>query len=355
MAATSTDGFLSGHHLEQAIRALQNVRGVREQRTSLHAKLRDAQVNVIEEMGEISHSTDITGLINHYLAEVNGKNILDILMTLAMFAAPVSREKVLDRARQTARDHPLSSLFSSRSVDFRGRTVSVDAGSSELGDDGLTRTILQAQDIHMSLTVAGALDPVREFLMENGPIRFEVIMAMCVNSPFVPLESQHIFAKGLYAFLTGDDAIGIAVLAPLLEGGLRKLLEHSGEIVTSIDVYGIEQTLNLSAILGQKRDIVERILGSGFTFAIEMLFDHQSGPKVRHRICHAIYTDGDFHSKDSAYGCMLIFSLVMLSMRGFWPGLKAHLESVLPLEWLKPIYVEPQDDAGDIVDRGPSL
>lgn len=349
MADASTGYFMGSHFLEQSLATLQNLKGVRDRRNATHAKLRTAQINTVEEMGEISHSSDITGLVNHYLQQIDGKNILDILMTMAMYAAPATRERIEASASKSVNDHPLSAMFASRSLDRRGRTVSIEPGATlnDALESGLTRTIIQAQDINLSLVVAAALDPAREALMEKGPVKFELILALCINSPFVPVDLQHIFAKGLHAFFQGDDAIAIAILAPLLEGGLRNLLEYAGELITTVDENGIEQAVTLSHILSQKRSTLDRIIGCRYSFAIEMLFDHTSGPKVRHRICHAIYFDADFYSKDSSYGCFLIFSLVMVTMGGHWRELKSHLESVLPHEWLRPIYVDlfaPRDN-----------
>jgi hypothetical protein len=327
-ADTLRMGILKTHAIQQAIDTLHGVKGFADKRSELHQKLKDAQINVMEEMGSFSHETDISELVNATLKDFEGLDLLDSLERLAQRAYPPKPEKLIEEAREQAKNFPLSGLFSTSLLDERGRTIATAPGSSSFGEDGqevLRHKIIQHEGIRIGLTVGATLEPVREKLSSENKITPELLAAICSVSPFVPDGTQHIFARGLHSFLHGDYLVASALLVPYLEQGLRSFVEFAGRSSTTIKPGGIETSIGLGPMLSNHRDVLESVFGPPIVFCIENMFVHELGPKVRHRHCHGLLHDGFYYSRDSVYCCWLIYALVFLPLRSGWPEIKRHI------------------------------
>lgn len=104
----------------------------------------------------------------------------------------------------------------------------------------------------------------------------------------------------------------------------------AGRSDTKISAGGIEETIGLGALLSNHRDVLEKVFTPAIIFAIENLFVHELGPKIRHTYCHGLSPDGAFASEVYVYATKLIFSLVMLPLIGAeWEMIKEHLTSKL--------------------------
>jgi hypothetical protein len=55
------------------------------------------------------------------------------------------------------------------------------------------------------------------------------------------------------------------------------------------------------------------------------MFVHDIGPKVRHRHCHGLLSNGYYYGQDSIYCCWLIYALVFGPLHQKWPDVKAHI------------------------------
>lgn len=326
-ADTLAMGILKTHAIQQAIDALHGVKGFADKRSELHQKLKDAQINVMEEMGSFSHETDIGEMVAATLKDFEGLDLLDSLERLARYAYPPEPEGLIEEAREQAQRFPLSGLFATSLLDERGRTVATAPGASfgETGDEVLRHKIIQHEGIRIGLTVGATLEPVREKLSSERKISPELLGAICSVSPFVPEGTVHIFARGLHSFLHGDYLVASALLVPYLEQGLRTFVEIAGRSSTSIKTGGIEASIGLGSLLSDHRDVLESVFGKPIIFCIENMFVHDLGPKVRHRHCHGLLHDGFYYGRDSIYCCWLIYALVFLPLRSQWPEIKKHI------------------------------
>lgn len=326
-AAAYDMGFLKTHAIQQAIDTLHGVKGVREKRTELHQMLKDAQINVMEEFGQISHQTDIFDIIKAVLQDFEGLDLLDTLARLASHARPPSPESLVESAREQAKQFPLSGLFSSSILDDRGRTVAKAPGASfgDVGDEVLRHKIIQHEGIRIGLLVGSTLEPVREKLMAENKISLHLLQVIASISPFVPEGTEYIFARGLHSFLHGDYLIASALLVPYLEQGLRSFVEFAGRSSTSIATGGIEASIGLGPLLSDHRDVLETVFGKSMIFCIENMFVHDLGPKVRHRHCHGLLSDGHYYGRDNIYCSWLIYALVFAPLQQKWPDAKAYI------------------------------
>jgi hypothetical protein len=326
-AAAQGMGFLKTHAIEQAIDALHSVKGVKEKRTELHQMLKDAQINVMEELGQINHQTDISDIVKAVLQDFEGLDMLDTLERLARHARPPTPDSLVESAREQAKKFPLSGLFSSSILDDRGRTVAKAPGTSfgEVGEEVLRHNILRDEGIRIGILVGSTLEPIREKLTSENKISLNLLQVIASISPFVPAGTEHIFARGIHSFLHADYLVASALMTPYLEQGLRAFVEFAGRSSTSITTGGIETSIGLGPLLSDHRDVLETVFGKSMIFCIENMFVHELGPKVRHRHCHGLLSDGYYYSRDNIYCCWLIYAMVFEPLHQRWPDAKAYI------------------------------
>lgn len=327
-AAAQNMGFLKTHSIQQAIDALHGVKNVREKRTELHQMLKDAQINVMEELGEISHQTDISDIVKAVLEDFKGLDLLDSLERLARHARPPTPESLFESAREQAKKFPLSGLFAASILDEKGRTVAKAPGSTSFGEAGLDtlrHSIIQHEGIRIGLLVGSTLEPIREKLTAENKISTDLLQVIASISPFVPQGTEGIFARGLHSFLYGDYLVASALLVPYLEQGLRAFVEFAGRSSTSIATGGIEASIGLGPLLSNHRDVLETVFGKSIIFCIENMFVHDLGPKVRHRHCHGLLSDSYYYGRDNIYCLWLIYALVFAPLHQQWPDAKDYI------------------------------
>lgn len=330
--AEKSDGaMLKAHALQQAIDSLHGIKGVREERQRLHEKLKEAQLHMVDEFSTIEHSTDLSSEVERLLAGYDGLSLLDALLRLVLTELPKDPNHLEQAAREEAEKFPLSSLFSTVLIDSRGRTVARAGGTSE-GSDALRHKVIQHENIRIGLAMGGAINPARQMLTERFVMDENLFYEIGLISPFVPSGTEHAFARGMQAFMYGDDFLATAALVPLLEAGMRATVEAFGRSETKISAGGIETTIGLGPLLSDHRDALEKTFTPGIVYAIENLFVHELGPKVRHEYCHGLTHDNEFYSQSYAYANKLIFSLVLLPLGGrSWEEVKTHIVSRLGL------------------------
>ncbi|WP_340588067.1 DUF7380 domain-containing protein [Erythrobacter alti] len=328
--AAGSSAFLQTHALQQAIDALHGARGVKDERQRLHERLKDSQLHFADEMQSISHSMDISDEVQRMLEPYKSLDLLDALRHLALTEMPKAPDEMYARAKEEAEKFPLASLFATSLLDNKGRTVARTANS--FGDsEPLRYKVIQQFGIKTDLAVSAAIVPARAEITNRFFVDETLLAAICAYSPFVPSGYEHQVARGLHAFLYGDDMVACSILVPFLEAGLRALVSTAGYSDTTIALGGIEQSIGLGRLLGEHRDVLEQVFGKAQIFAIENLFVHELGPKVRHNFCHGMSVDGAFYSASYIYGCKLIFSLVMLPLvrTAIWKDIKPRLQNTV--------------------------
>jgi len=322
--------FLQTHALQQAIDALHGARGVREERQRLHDRLKEAQLHFADEMQPISHSMDISEEIQRMLEPYKDFDQLDALRQLSLTEMPKEPEEMFAHAKEEAEQYPLASLFATSILDDKGRTVARTADG--FGDSETLRyKVIQHFGIKMNLAVSAAIVPARSEITRRFIVNEELLATICRFSPFVPTGHESQVARGMHAFIYGDDMVASAILIPFLEVGLRELVAAAGRSDTTISLGGIEQTIGLGKLLSDHRDVLDTVFGKATIFAIENIFVHELGPKVRHQFCHGMSVDAAFYSSPYVYGSKLIFSLVFLPLlrAEVWEEIKPTLAEQL--------------------------
>ena len=328
--ASVGSAFLQSHALQRAIDALHGAQGVKEERQRLHERLKESQLHFADEMHAMSHSMDISDEVQRMLEPYKTLSLLDALRHLALTELPKEPETMFEHAKKEAEQYPLSSLFATSILDNQGRTIARTANG--FGDsEALRYKVIQHFGITMNLAVSAAISPARSEITSRFIVDETTLAAICAYSPFVPAGYENQVARGMHAFIYGDDIVACAILVPFLEAGLRELVAAAGRSDTTISLGGIEQSIGLGKMLGDHRDVLESVFGKAQIFAIENLFVHELGPKVRHNFCHGLSVDGAFYSASYIYACKLIYSLILLPLLRpqVWEDLKPRLEEVI--------------------------
>ena len=327
--------YMASHFIENAIGALQGVKGVKDKRLALQSRLRNEQLNAFEDIGVISRSTDITEIVERYTESVRGLDLFDQIAVLSRVALPIDKADLQVEAAEQVKKYPLSSIMGGRGLDANGRTVSRHDAVDLMrpSEASFKATIVRSESVRIGIAVVGAINPIRQYISFSRHIQLDVIRALCANSPFVPDEQELAVSRGLLAFLCGDDMAAASILPTFLESGLRRMLNLRGFLITSIDEFGVEELINLSVILGEKKiREISSIYGESFVFCLDLVFNDGAGPKVRHRVAHSLFSDDEYGAATTVYANYLVFALVILSI-GDWESVKSHIAGLLPTSY----------------------
>lgn len=332
----SEGAFLKTHALQEAINALDGLKDVREIRQRLHDNLTTSQLHMYEEFGQFEHKIDLTDEVERITRHIESLDFFGLIEALAYSSMPETREKLLQDARDQAQKFPLSSMFPTSIVDTKGRTVGKVAGSVDSADDERARyQVIQSEGLRMGLAVTASIGPIRQFISDNFVVDLDVMIRICEASPFVPSGLEVNFARGLQAFIAGDDPIASSLLVPNLEAGLRAMVEMAGRANTKIVTGGFEQLIGLGPMFERHEDVLKQVFGEALVFCIENLFIHEHGPKVRHNICHGTVSYGALYSAEYVYGSKIIFALVLLPLllSPDWKDIKTQIIETTSLRY----------------------
>jgi hypothetical protein len=145
--------------------------------------------------------------------------------------------------------------------------------------------------------------------LEHGA-RINDILSIVSHSPFVPPEREYLFAKGLYAGLTGDFFTSTHILIPQIENSIRYLLWRGGKITSGLDNRGIQNEHDLNSTL--RRPDVDSIFDEDTLFDLKCLLVEHAGSNLRNRMAHGLISDGEFMSPLMSYVWWLTLRLCCL-------------------------------------------
>jgi hypothetical protein len=140
------------------------------------------------------------------------------------------------------------------------------------------------------------------------------ILPIVTDNPFVPPNREYLYAKGLYAGLTGDLVVAAHLLVPQIEHSLRHILVLKGISVSGIDQYGIQEEYPLGVILHKYRAELEHILGENIVFDLRGLLVERFGSNLRNQVSHGLLDQGAFFSWHILYLWWLTLRLCYLPM-----------------------------------------
>ncbi|WP_449416252.1 DUF4209 domain-containing protein [Phormidium nigroviride] len=316
--------LLASSFMERAVQAFRSIRGTKEE--TVDAKARAEQVHKLllqyqeearKEMIPIylEMDDDISELPEKARNRVRGKNFQEALFALALLGAPTDISRLRQQVQQQARDFVMSHLFPVVMMNEMGKVIAHQLGSV-LSDNPkeaeaatcfeMCRNAIYYQNIHAQAYI----DPARyQINLEHG-VRINDILSIVSHSPFIPPEREYLFAKGLYAGLTGDFFTSIHILIPQIENSIRYLLWQRGIITSGLDDRGIQNEHNLNSTLYRLE--IASIFDENTLFDLKCLLVEHSGSNLRNRMAHGLISDSEFMSPLMSYTWWLTLRLCCL-------------------------------------------
>lgn len=310
--------MLKAHLLGNAIAELHGIASSRQRRTELRHRLVEVQANVGEEMGSFSQEVDLTDLVTSIQNKFKSLTVYDSLFVFAVLGQSPDPEKLRADAIEQIRKHPLSSLFGAAHLDDEGKVTHRTGGAGGFGDvdDGvIAQQIAQAESIRRNINVGGQIDPARRTMISGHYLSDDIFHTLTRQSPFVPQDLAHTFARGFSRFFQGDFTSALYILTPLLENSLRYVLKSHGHDVTTFDNAGqTQEDRTITALFDGMRAELDAVFTRAITEDIERVFLGRPGPIIRHGVAHGLLHDGTPYGPDAIYACWLIYRLCVLPL-----------------------------------------
>ena len=332
--ADGMSGMARSSWLMDAIKALRGVPGTKERRKELEAKLREAQVDVFDEMQSFSVDIDLTKLVDHSVKVVAGKTLAEAFLEIARFDRSPSRKELEEQAMNGAAGS-ISAIIPATIYDNDGKVVAQSPGLSAGANDNeqaLRHLISQNEGFRRQTMAMGMIEPARRFVSAEHPLGFVDFLPLMQMSPFVPFGHDGLYATGFARFFSGDFVSAVHILVPQLENSLRHVLRQAAVDPSAIQNDMTQENRTLSIMLDKDRASLEKIFGEAIVFEIENLFDYRGGPSLRHQLSHGLLGTGGSRGPDAIYACWFMFRLCCLPLFRDWSEVIRVYEAVQGIE-----------------------
>lgn len=312
----------ASHFMQRAVEAYRSIRGTREETVDAKAKADDAhklllqyQEKTYAEMIPIYYEMeDMSDLVEGSKNQVKGKNFQESLFALALITSPTNTSKLRETVKQNMREFVLNHLISDVIVNEEGKVVARQPSSitsSDTEQEDAVRFEMYQKAIYYQNTQSQVLiEPARYQINLEHNTRINDILSIILHSPFVPPQREYLFAKGLYAGLTGDFLTSTHILIPQIENSVRYLMRQRGMITSGLDDNGIQNEHNLNSTLYHPE--IESIFGNDTLFDLRCLLIEHAGSNLRNRMAHGLINDGGFYSPLMSYTWWLTLRLCLL-------------------------------------------
>ncbi len=310
----SSGHSVAAHFLQGAIEALKKIENTRDERQEIYQKMLEYQKKSISEMGTHPYSIDVSEIADKAIEMVKGKSLFEALMNLAFSSPSPKVDRLRTRVQEAVRTHPMSHIFSASLLDKEGKVVgrrpgisSREEASEEAIRSEMFRMAASDQVVHAQAVVQNAIYQIN---LEHN-VRFDDLLPVVSNNPFVPPGREYIFARGLHSGLTGDLLLMAHLLIPQLENSLRHLLSQRGVIVSGLDDQQIQENYTLNAILYRYKDELTDILGDDALFDLQGLLVERFGSNLRNLLAHGLLDQNEFFSWHILYLWWLVLRLCL--------------------------------------------
>lgn len=305
--------FAASSSLQKAIEAFRKIPGTKEETVAAKARAEEAHKLLLqyqqESMKELitmsSDPIDITEIVEKFRASVKGKKLQDALFSLAFLTAPQKISQLEKNAEEIFK-YPLSLVTPKVRINKKGKVVARQSSILEeaiKSESGKPKATIKSRMYELSILsqtsiATTIIEPARKQINLEHSVQLEDFLPIVENNPFVPPERVHLFAKGLYAGLTGDFYTSTHILIPQIENSIRYLLERKGVVTSKYDK-GIQDEKNLNKILDLPE--INHIFNEDTLFDLKGLLVEHSGSNLRNLMAHGLLDDEDFSSPLMSY------------------------------------------------------
>jgi hypothetical protein len=305
---------VASYYIQHAIEAYRRIKGTETRRKDLHKFLIDYQKESVENLQPLSFSFDISNFVEEATDLVKGKTLHEALVALALYCSSPKTNSLRKRIEDYARQFGLSFWLPTNLIDDSGKTKGKRPGIGEDHDSEATirAEMFREAQREQGLFAEAVVHPAMIQINAEHHFREPDFLPIVVDNPFVPCGREMIFARGLYAGLTGDMLVSSHILLPQVENSLRYILEQHGYIVSGLDKNQIQDEYPLSKMLHEHRSELQEILGEDLLFDLEGLLTERFGSNLRNLVAHGLLDGYEFTSRQMLYLWWLTLRLCCL-------------------------------------------
>ena len=338
IAVASGNHMAAQSHLDSAIQAYRAIPKCKHLLPSLHRRLDAAGAEAIKLMRVISSEPiDLGPLVRDAQESVRGRPTAEAIYALACVAPSIDPDSLRTQVMASAKEMPLSSLFTSVTYDHAGKVVhktpSLSAESPEERERAVEAQMARHADLRRSFTVRARILPALMALLGEHVIEESDIASLLEGSSLASERRLGLFAKGLAAGFCRDMTIAVHLLVPQLEHAVRMLLQNTGTITTRIDQDGTQSELSLKSLLSL--DSINLVLPDTLVFEIRTLLIYKGSSNIRNKLCHGLIEADEFETINVLYFWWIVLKT---SLHGT-PGFQAWLD-----EWKRTEKLRTESD-----------
>ncbi len=318
----------ASHYMQKAVEAFRSIRGTKEETVDakvraeeVHKLLLQYQEESLKELVSFSHQRDSSKVVEQAREHVRGQNFQDALFTLALLGASPKVSHLRQEVQRQAQEYVFSHISSTTIINEMGKVLARPATSI------LSRDPIEAEEatrfemyktsvLYQSLHAQDIIDPARYQINLEHSVRVNDLLPIVSRSPFVPSGREYLFAKGLYAGLTGDFFTSTHILIPQIENSVRHLLwEQQNVRASGLDNRGIQDEHHLTTTLYCPE--ITSIFDEDTLFDLKGLLVERAGSNLRNRMAHGLINDDGFLSPLMSYLWWLTLRLCCLPILNY--------------------------------------
>ncbi len=288
--------------LADAITALRNAGAPADRVAELRKELDDVQRESLSEMKTISAPIDLADMILENRRAALGRSFKEAMLKLAFRFRVPNVAELRAEVEDSMERMPLRVAFSSRRLDRSGRVTGTRAGA--FGDAEDREEVVQAE-MHETarrqrmIAAEGCVLPFLSGMrLEHRP-GIRDLIALVRDRPLVPFGCAEFFARGLYEGYHGDFLVAAHLLVPALEHALRTLLSSRGVITYSHSPAGIQDFLDLGALI--EKEELAQVLDSDYVFTLKGLLVSRFGENLRNNLAHGLLLPSETRGYAAVY------------------------------------------------------
>ena len=310
----------AAHWMSRGHEALRQAKAAPERIREVHAKLLKVQEQSTEEMSVMRTSeSDIPGMSEERERTqeacgklVGGHSFEEALERFALVFRPTDFEALKKRDEDAAESSKLSRLIGTSMMDPSGKVTDHIPGSSLGEPEGpevtRKRLVQSARTVDWDLAVRWRIEPARDQINYEHPIRTEDLWYLVRDNPFIESGHEGIFLHGIQAGFHGDWLVAMHLLVPQMESSLRHVLKQQGVITSKINSEGIQEDFDLNRLLWMKE--VEAIFGPDILFDLRGILIERFGCNLRNELAHGLMPEGAFYTIEAPYFWWLVIHLL---------------------------------------------
>ena len=325
LAGPTQSYSFAAHWLGRAFEAMRQAKASRERTEALHVRFLEVQELSTQELKTMELKYDeLPGLAQKLdeaaktvTEQVKGKSFADAVFKLAFIAQPTDPKTLLKRVKEHANEFVFSAIMPANAITRTGKIAdtspAMTLGSQAETEKAETKNMfLQARQVDWPLRVAAQIEPARQQIEREHPIRLNDLRWLLTFNAFIPPGHAGIYARGLQAGFRGDWLIAMHLLIPQLEASIRAVFQQR-KIPTSTVENGIQQERDLGWLLNHSK--AGEMFGADIVFDLRGLLTEDFGWNLRNDQAHGLIPESGFYSEASELVWWLVLRLCCLGHR----------------------------------------